>query len=88
MLLAQAGMRSNEVMIRYLFARLADAVRVRCGSSSLDSYGANIMPIPESMRMFGALGAAVLGFFAPDVFIKNLIKEAPAPDGTGPAGRA
>jgi tight adherence protein C len=74
MLLAQAGMRSNEVMIRYLFARVLmpfvfGAILVA------DSYGAHILPIPESMRTFAALGAAVLGFFAPDVFIKNLIKK-------------
>jgi tight adherence protein C len=74
MLLAQAGMRSNEVMIRYLFARLAmpfvfGAVVVG------DSYGAQMIPVPENLRIFAALGAAVLGFFAPDVFIKNLIKK-------------
>jgi tight adherence protein C len=74
MLLAQAGMRSNEVMIRYLFARMAMPF-VFAGVVVLDSYGAQILPIPESMRMFAALGAAILGFFAPDVFIKNLIKK-------------
>ena len=51
-----------------------DAIRV-CRGGLADSYGAHILPIPESMRMFAALGAAVLGFFAPDVFIKNLIKK-------------
>jgi tight adherence protein C len=74
MLLAQAGMRSNEVMIRYLFARLLMPF-VFAAIVVVDSYGAHIIPIPESMRMFGALGAAVLGFFAPDVFIKNLVKK-------------
>lgn len=74
MLLAQAGMRSNEVMIRYLFARVAMPF-VFAGVVVLDSYGAQILPIPDSMRTFAALGAAVLGFFAPDVFIKNLIKK-------------
>jgi tight adherence protein C len=74
MVLAQAGMRSNEAMVRYLFARLAmpfvfGAVVV------LDSYGAHILPIPESLRGIGALGGAVLGFFAPDIFMKNLIKK-------------
>ena len=74
MLLAQAGMRSNEVMIRYLFARLAMPF-VFGAVVLIDSYGAHLLPIPESMRTFAALGAAVLGFFAPDVFIKNLIKK-------------
>ena len=74
MLLAQAGMRSNESMIRYLFARLAMPF-VFGAVVIADSYGAHLLPIPESFRTFGALGAAVLGFFAPDVFIKNLIKK-------------
>jgi len=74
MLLAQAGMRSNEVMIRYLFARLA--MPFVFGAVVLaDTYGAHVLPIPESLRTFGALGGAILGFFAPDVFIKNLIKK-------------
>lgn len=74
MLLAQAGMRSNEVMIRYLFARLAMPF-VFAAVVLADSYGAQMLPIPEKLRVFAALGAAVLGFFAPDVFIKNLIKK-------------
>ena len=73
-LLAQAGMRTNEAMIRYLFARLAmpfvfGAVVVA------DSYGAHMIPVPDNLRTFAALGAAVLGFFSPDVFIKNLVKK-------------
>jgi tight adherence protein C len=74
MLLAQAGMRSNEAMIRYLFARLA--MPFVFGALVLfDSYGAHMLPVPENLRAFAALGAAVLGFFAPDVFIKNLVKK-------------
>ena len=74
MLLAQAGMRTNEAMIRYLFARLA--MPFVFGALVLfDSYSTHMIPIPENYRIFGALGAAVLGFFAPDVFIKNLIKK-------------
>src|SRR5215207_1528254 len=73
-LLAQAGIRNNEAMIRYLFARLA--MPFVFGAVVLfDSYGAHMLPIPESMRTFAALGAAVLGFFAPDIFLKNLIKK-------------
>ncbi len=74
MLLAQAGIRTNEAMIRYLFARLA--MPFVFGALILaDSYGAHILPIPEHLRGFAALGAAVLGFFAPDVFLKNLVKK-------------
>jgi tight adherence protein C len=76
MLLAQAGLRSNEAMIRYLFARLA--MPFVFGALVLfDSYTTHILRafIPDNYRIFAALGAAVLGFFAPDVFIKNLIKK-------------
>jgi tight adherence protein C len=74
MLLAQAGLRSNEAMIRYLFARLA--MPFVFGAIVLaDSYGAHMLPIPERFRMMAALGAAVLGFFAPDVLVKNFIKK-------------
>jgi len=73
-LLAQAGMRSNEAMIRYLFSRLSmpfvfGAVIVA------DSYGAHMLPGADNYRMFVGPGAALLGFFAPDIFIKNLIKK-------------
>ena len=74
MLLAQAGMRSNEAMIRYLFARLAGPF-VFGAIVLIDSYGAHMLPVPDKYRTFVAIGAAVLGFFAPDVFIKNLIKK-------------
>jgi tight adherence protein C len=74
MLLAQAGMRSNEAMVRYLFSRLA--MPFVFGAIVLaDSYGAHMIPVPDKFRSFAALGAAVLGFFAPDIFIKNLIKK-------------
>lgn len=72
MTLAQAGMRSNEAMVRYLFARLA--MPFVFGAVVLaDAYGSHVLPIPDSLRGFAALGAAVLGFFAPDVFLRNLI---------------
>jgi tight adherence protein C len=72
--LAQAGLRSNETMIRYLFARLS--MPFVFGALVLfDSYSTHILPVPANMRLFAALGAAVLGFFSPDVFIKNLIKK-------------
>jgi len=72
-LLAQAGIRSNEAMIKYLFARLAMPF-VFGALVVADSYGSHILPVPDNFRFMAALGAAVLGFFAPDVLIKNMIK--------------
>jgi tight adherence protein C len=76
MLLARAGIRSNEAMIRYLFARLAMPF-VFGALVILDSYTLHILNflVPDKFRMMAALGAAVLGFFAPDVFINNLVKK-------------
>jgi tight adherence protein C len=74
MLLAQAGIHSNEAMIKYLFARLAMPF-VFGGLVLADSYGSHLIPIPDKFRTLAALGAAVLGFFAPDVYLKNLVKK-------------
>ncbi len=72
--LAQAGMRSNDAMIRYLFARVALPV-VFFVLVLMDQYGSHILPIPENARMLGAIVGGVIGFFAPGVFISNLAKK-------------
>jgi tight adherence protein C len=74
MLLARAGMRSNEAMIRYLFARVSMPL-VFASVYLVDSYTTHLLLVPEKWRTFGALGAAVIGFLAPDVLIKNFIKK-------------
>lgn len=74
LLLARAGLRTNEAMVRYLFARLL-APFVFALIVIADSYGAHPLVVPPSWRTVGALVAAVLGFFAPDIFIKNIIKK-------------
>ena len=38
-----------------------------------DYYGAQLLPIPERFRLAAIAGAAFVGFFAPGVYIKNLI---------------
>jgi tight adherence protein C len=73
-LLAQAGIRSNEAMVRYLFARLS--LPLVFGLTVLaDGSGPQLLPIPEHLRMFAAFGGAVLGFYAPDTFVKNRIQK-------------
>jgi tight adherence protein C len=73
LILAQAGIRSNDAMIRYLFARLA--MPFVFGAVVLfDSYTTHFIPVPDKARIFVALGAAILGFFAPDILLKNIIK--------------
>jgi tight adherence protein C len=74
MLLAQAGMRSEQAMIRYLFARVS--LPFAFGAFVIiDQYTTHILPFSDNIRTFAALGAAVVGFFAPDVWISNRIKK-------------
>jgi tight adherence protein C len=72
MLLAQAGIRSNEAMIRYLFARLTLPFVIGALLVA-DNYGPHMLPVPESLRSFAPIAGAVLGFFLPDVMIRNMI---------------
>ncbi len=74
MLLAQAGIRSNDAMIKYLFARLAMPF-VFGALVVADSYGSHILPVPDRFRLLAAGGAALLGFFSPDILIKNFVKK-------------
>lgn len=74
MLLAQAGIRSNDAMVKYLFARLAMPF-VFGALVVADSYGAHLLPVPDNFRLLAAGGAAVLGFFSPDILIRNLVKK-------------
>lgn len=71
MMLARAGMRSRDAMVRYLFARLtlplAFAVAALIEGSTL-----HLLPVPPNLRLLAAAGAAVFGFFAPGIYIKNL----------------
>jgi tight adherence protein C len=72
MLLAQAGIRSDEAMVRYLFARFAAPI----GLAALivfDNYGPHLLPIPEGLRSLAPIGGVVIGFFGPDVLIRNII---------------
>jgi tight adherence protein C len=71
-LLTQAGLRSREAMVRYLFARLTMPI-VLAAAMFADYYGAKMLPIPERFRLAAIAGAAFVGFFAPGVYIKNLI---------------
>src|SRR5690348_7247812 len=48
-LLAQAGIRSNEAMIRYLFARLAMPF-VFASLVFIDQHGPRILPVPERFQ--------------------------------------
>ena len=73
-LLARAGIRSNEAMVRYFFARLSMPFVFGLGVLA-DASGPQLLPIPENLRTLAALGGAVLGFYAPDIYLKNLAQK-------------
>ncbi|MBV9829679.1 MAG: type II secretion system F family protein [Alphaproteobacteria bacterium] len=72
--LAQAGMRSNDAMIKYLFARVTLPILFFV-LVLLDTSGPHILPISQRFQMVAAIFAGVIGFFAPGVFIQNLAKK-------------
>lgn len=74
MLLARAGMRSRDAMIPYLFARVSMPL-VFAFAVLGDRYTLNILPIPPNFALLAAAGAAVFGFFAPGIYIKNVINK-------------
>ena len=71
MMLARAGMRSREAMIRYLFARLSLPL-VFAVAELVSTYTLHLLPVPPNLRLLAAGAAATLGFFAPGIYIKNL----------------
>ena len=70
LMLARAGLRSRDAMIYYLFARIS--LPFVCGAAAL-TYGSvlNLMPKEPGLRYLVALGAIVLGFYAPRTYMRN-----------------
>ncbi len=71
-LLAQAGMRGRDATVRYLFARISMPFIAAFAVVS-DSYALHLLPIPPAFEMAAAMMAGVFGFFAPGMYIKNLV---------------
>jgi tight adherence protein C len=71
MILARAGLRSRDAMIRYLFARVSLPLAFTLGYM-LDAYTLHLLPIPPQYRLIAAAGAAGFGFFGPGIYIRNL----------------
>jgi tight adherence protein C len=74
LLLAQAGMRSREAMIKYLFARFS--MPSLFGFVVLvDAYTLQLIPIPDNLVMVAALAAAGIGYIAPGYYLKNVAQK-------------
>jgi tight adherence protein C len=70
LLLARAGLRSPDAMIAFLFARLILPSLLAVGAL-MDGSLLNVLPLPHSLHFLPAVGAAVLGFYAPKLYLTN-----------------
>jgi len=70
LLLSRAGMRSSDAMVAFLFARLS--LPMICAVAALlDSSLLRVLPLPHDLRFVPAIGAALLGFYAPKIYLSN-----------------
>jgi tight adherence protein C len=69
-MLARAGFRSQDAMVRYLFAQISLPF---CFGALvlLDTQVLHLMPLPSRFAIFPAVGAVLFGFFAPKIYLKN-----------------
>jgi len=68
--LAQAGIRSNDAVVTYLFCRVIMPFLLG-GGGLVAIVWLQLLPIGEAWRMPAALGCVLLGFFGPSLYVKN-----------------
>jgi tight adherence protein C len=72
--LVRAGYRSNDAVALYLFAKFC--LPLTCAAvASFAFYVLDIWSLEPRMKLFAALGAVILGFYLPEVFIKNITEK-------------
>ena len=69
--LAQAGFRSKDALVIYLFAKLALPFVLGAVAVVL-VYVANLWAMSGMMKLFAAIAAVVAGAYAPEVFVANI----------------
>ena len=69
--LAQAGFRSKDALVIYLFAKLALPFVLGAVAVVL-VYVANLWAMSGMMKLFVAIAAVVAGAYAPEVFVANI----------------
>jgi len=68
--LSQAGMRGQSPVFAFYFARFALPFAFG-GFAAVYLFFINDLGMPSTQRMVGSIGAAVLGFYAPGVYLQN-----------------
>lgn len=70
-LLSQAGFRKRDATIVFLFFKFVMPLLAAIAAVVV-VYGFNILEENSLMQMFLALGIIILGFYSPDMFVKNV----------------
>lgn len=70
LLLARAGFRSEEAMVRYLFFRLVLPTLFGL-VVAIDAHWLTIVPIPHALKNLAPMMAILVGFYAPQIYLKN-----------------
>ncbi|NKB59901.1 MAG: type II secretion system F family protein [Alphaproteobacteria bacterium] len=69
--LVRAGYRSNDAVAVYLFAKLC--LPLGCGAAAvIGFYSLDLMSLNPQMKLVAAIGAVLVGFYLPEVFVKNV----------------
>jgi tight adherence protein C len=69
-MLARAGFRSQDAMVRYLFAQIS--LPFVFGAVILaDTHVLHLMPLPSQYELLPAVAAVLFGFFAPKMYLRN-----------------
>jgi tight adherence protein C len=72
--LSQAGLRSRDAVIVFLFFKVATPVLLAAVTFLL-VYLLEFGALSQAMRLLAVLGGAVLGFFVPELYVSNLTKK-------------
>jgi len=72
--LVQAGFRSNDAVAVYLFAKLC--LPLVCGTGAVFAlYILDMFSLQGQMKLVAACGAVLVGFYLPELFIKNVTQK-------------
>jgi len=69
-MLARAGIRSQDAMVKYLFAQISLPF-VFGTLIVLDTHVLHLMPLPPKFGFLPAIAAVLFGFYAPRIYLRN-----------------
>ena len=72
--LMQAGWRSKDAMVLFMFVKLTLPIIAGIAASVL-IYGFGVIDLPPMQKLAVALAAVVVGAYAPDVFVRNVAQK-------------